>query len=259
MRSPVHAGNCFLFLVALMLQIPAFAQETAAGKLIEQANQAYHEADFQTAIRTYHQIEAQGYVSAELFYNLGNAYFKADSIGRAILNYERALRLSPSDEDIRFNLEVARLRTVDKIEPDQRFFLARWLGNGLKRGIAVPWALLSPALFVIALGFLLFYFFSTRSSAKKIHFAVFGFTALFSAVTLLLASQQAKILHNNTEGIVLLPSVTVKSSPGTTGKDFVILHEGTKISVEATENEWVKIRIPDGNIGWVPIGAVERI
>jgi len=224
----------------------AFGQLENA-KLIT-ANDSYTKGNFEQAINDYEAVIEAGKESAELYYNLGNAYFKIKNLPAAILNYERAYLLSPEDEDIIYNLELSRTLVVDKIERIPEFFLTKW-----KKQIAGwfsidGWGYLSISLFLLCLISLSFYLFSYSVFLKKLNF---GLGILFFAGSVLGFSygrSQLNIKENHNTAIIFSPSVTVRSSPDESGSELFYLHEGTKVHVEDELGDWREVKIEDGKV-----------
>ncbi|MDY5637881.1 MAG: tetratricopeptide repeat protein [Parabacteroides sp.] len=235
--------------------LPLCAQEST----LKEAEEAYAKEDYTQAIELYESILKSYGESAMVYYNLGNAYYKAGKVAPAILNYERALLLNPGDSDTRFNLQVARQKTVDKIEPIGEFFLTRWIGTVEDVYSADGWAKWGVASFVLFIGCLVLFFFSKWIRLKKIGFFAGICFLLISLVANLFAdSQQDKLLHR-ADAIVFASTVTVKSSPDASGTDLFILHEGTKVTIKSTLGEWSEIQLEDGNVGWMPSKEIQQI
>ena len=235
--------------------LPLCAQESTLKK----AEEAYAKEDYTQAIELYESVLKSYGESAMVYYNLGNAYYKAGKVAPAILNYERALLLNPGDSDTRFNLQVARQKTVDKIEPIGEFFLTRWIGTVEDVYSADGWAKWGVASFVLFIGCLVLFFFSKWIRLKKIGFFAGICFLLISLVANLFAdSQQDKLLHR-ADAIVFASTVTVKSSPDASGTDLFILHEGTKVTIKSTLGEWSEIQLEDGNVGWIPSREIQQI
>ncbi|MDY4527629.1 MAG: tetratricopeptide repeat protein [Parabacteroides sp.] len=235
--------------------LPLCAQEST----LKEAEEAYAKEDYTQAIELYESILKSYGESAMVYYNLGNAYYKAGKVAPAILNYERALLLNPGDSDTRFNLQVARQKTVDKIEPIGEFFLTRWIGTVEDVYSADGWAKWGVAFFVLFIGCLVLFFFSKWIRLKKIGFFAGICFLLISLVANLFAdSQQDKLLHR-ADAIVFASTVTVKSSPDASGTDLFILHEGTKVTIKSTLGEWSEIQLEDGNVGWMPSKEIQQI
>ena len=235
--------------------LPLCAQEST----LKEAEEAYAKEDYTQAIELYESILKSYGESAMVYYNLGNAYYKVGKVASAILNYERALLLNPGDSDTRFNLQVARQKTVDKIEPIGEFFLTRWIGTVEDVYSADGWAKWGVASFVLFIGCLVLFFFSKWIRLKKIGFFAGICFLLISLVANLFAdSQQDKLLHR-ADAIVFASTVTVKSSPDASGTDLFILHEGTKVTIKSTLGEWSEIQLEDGNVGWMPSKEIQQI
>ncbi|MDY3142288.1 MAG: tetratricopeptide repeat protein [Parabacteroides sp.] len=235
--------------------LPLCAQEST----LKEADEAYAKEDYTQAIELYESVLKSYGESAMVYYNLGNAYYKAGKVAPAILNYERALLLNPGDSDTRFNLQVARQKTVDKIEPIGEFFLTRWIGTVEDVYSADGWAKWGVASFLLFIGCLVLFFFSKWIRLKKIGFFAGICFLLISLVANLFAdSQQDKLLHR-ADAIVFASTVTVKSSPDASGTDLFILHEGTKVTIKSTLGEWSEIQLEDGNVGWMPSKEIQQI
>ena len=223
------------------------------------ADSAYVRGQYQQAIKDYEALLKQG-ASAELYYNLGNAYYRSEDITRAVLNYERAQLLSPSDRDIRFNLQMARSKTIDKIQPEQEMFFVTWYRSLVNLASVDGWAHTALMALALAIILALLYLFSERIWLRKVGF--FGALALivvfiFSNV---FAHQQKELLIHRNGAIVIAPAVTVKSTPAKQGTDLFILHEGTKVTItDASMKDWKGIRLADGKEGWIETSQIELI
>lgn len=224
------------------------------------ADSAYMRKDYKAAIEMYETLLATRGEAAMVYYNLGNSYYKTNQIAKAVLNFERARRMSPGTADIRFNLDLARSKTVDKIVPTSKVFLVSWLNALTNLTSETAWARLGVAAFILMLIGAACYFFAPTVRGKKVGFGA----ALFLLVLTILAnvfaySQQRQRLHRR-DAIVMTPSISAKSTPGMSGTDLFVLHEGTKVRIkDDSMNEWKEIALEDGNVGWVPTQAIERI
>ena len=234
-----------LFLTSYLLPLTSYAVTKA------EADSAYVRGQYQQAIRDYEALLKQG-ASAELYYNLGNAYYRTENIPEAVLNYERALLLSPGDRDIRFNLQIARSKTFDKIVPESEMFFVTWYRSLVSLMSVDGWARTALVALALTIVLLLVYLFSYRIWLRKAGF--------FGGVVLLLlfvganifAWQQKKDLLNRKGAIIFVPAVTVKSTPAANGTDLFILHEGTKVVItDGSMRDWKEIRIADGKEGWI--------
>ena len=223
------------------------------------ADSAYIKNDFATAIQIYEALLQEG-ESADLYYNLGNSYYKTGEIGRAILNYERALLLNPSDGDIQANLQIAQARTVDKVEKIPELFFITWYHNVASWMTADSWGTIAIVLFLTSMLSILLFIFSKSSLIKKVGFFTAIIGILMVAVTNLLGSYQKNKMFNQESAIVVAPSVTVRSTPSESGTSLFVIHEGHKVSIKDNSmNSWKEIRLDDGKVGWVDHEAIEII
>ena len=225
----------------------------------ESADSAYTQGHYQQAIKDYEALLKKG-VSADLYYNLGNAYYRTEDITRAVLNYERALLLSPGDADIRFNLQMARSKTIDKITPESEMFFVTWYRSLVNLTSVDGWARTALAALALAIVLALVYLFANQVWLRK--FGFFGALALLLVFVVgnVLAWQQKQELMYRRGAIIMAPAVNVKSTPAAAGTDLFILHEGTKVTV--TDNgmkQWKRILVPDGKEGWVESEQIEII
>lgn len=222
-------------------------QESAAADSPEQlwdvANTAYINGDFRAAAAAYEQLLAQGFVSVKLYYNLANAYFKENRLGKAILFYHRALRLAPGNDDIRYNLSVAEARTKDNIERIPEFFFVGWMRSVRHTMGCAAWTVLSLVLLACALALFLLYLLAPRLSLRKTGFygtLVAGL--LFVCVTWFAAADRREMLDDS-QAVVTAASVAVKSSPDKSATDLFVLHEGTVVRIADRLGEWCEVVI----------------
>ncbi len=219
--------------------------------LVRQGNKFYSSKAYEEAIITYETIIDSGYVSAGLYFNLGNAYYRTNNFVRALLNYERAYLLDPNDEEIRHNLNIAREFVVDEIEAIPEFFLNRWHHQLVRWLHPNTWAWLSMISFGLGLGLLLVYFFSGRPGLQRLSFW-FGVIMLLTAILSFSCSySHTKYLRDHPGALIASPSVSVKSAPDEKGTELFILHEGTKVNLRDSIGVWREIEIADGNRGWI--------
>jgi len=212
-----------------------------------EGDSAYIKDDYTTAIQIYESLLKNG-ESADVYYNLGNSYYK------------RALLMKPGNSDIRANLEVARAKTIDKVEPVPEVFFVSWtkaLINSMSVDAWATWGIVSFILFIITL---YFFIFSKQIMLKKVGFIAGIVFLIVMICSNLFASEQKERLVNRNEAIVMNPSVTVRSTPSESGTSLFILHEGRKVSIKDNSmKEWKEIRLEDGKVGWVPASAIEVI
>lgn len=235
-------------------------QELSSDPVVLQTEAArlYQEGHYHDAAIRYKALLQQG-ESALLYYNLGNCYYKQEEIGHSILNYERALLLQPGNEDIRYNLEMARRATVDKIHVLPELFLVRWYKGVVTSLTADAWGILSVVLFILFLVLAVVFFHATSVTNKKLAFSTGLLALLFTALTVLFANKQYHRVTDRTAAVILTPSVTVRGAPDPSGTELFIIHEGLKVTVQDSLGSWYNVRMADGNAGWVRQSDLEKI
>ncbi len=260
----------FILITALAATLSAVAQEdsvataTAAPvlgneQIWDEANTAYVNANYPRAIELYHSIEDQGLASAKLYYNMGNAYFKTDDMGHAILYYNKALRLSPGDQDIRYNLDVANSYTKDRIQVVPELFLTRWVRSVRQTISGNAWAVLSLVFFAVMLVAVMAYMLVNSLLFRKIGFFATIVSLLLFVITTSFAVTERRHATSPTEAIVMRASVSVKAAPEKNSTDMFVLHEGTKVRVGNSVEGWIEVTIADGNKGWLEERTIEMI
>jgi len=245
----------FNTILAILLTATVFAQ----ADLLQKANELYTKDQFKQSIDVYNQILMTNMESPEVYYNLGNAYYKTKQYTLSILNYERAKLLTPDDEDISFNLQVANQHVVDSIQELPGIFIVRWWNSLLNSQTTDTWAILSIVSFIVFLVMLGFYFFAKTSDVKRITFWAGCFLIMFTISSWSFAAKQKSRLVNHDYAIVMDPSVTIKSSPSEKGTNLFVIHEGLKIRITDKLGDWLEIRMADGNKGWLLSESIERI
>ena len=249
--SGLHIALSVMFVLIMPLSANAITKQNADDE--------YKKGNYQQAIKDYEELLRKG-PSVELYYNLGNAYYRTDNITRAVLNYERALLLSPGDNDIRFNLQMARSKTIDKITPKSEMFFVTWYKSLINFTSVDGWARTAIISISIALVLVLCYLFGRRVILRKIGF--YG-AALFVAIFILsnvFAYEQKCILTTRTGAIVILPSAALRKTPVVTSEYDAIIHEGSRVDIiDDTMKEWKQVRLEDGREGWMQTSQMERI
>lgn len=250
------AGYSFVWLLLAMI---CFGSTSAKAVTKNNADTEYQKGNYQQAIRDYEEILKNG-ESAEIYFNLGNAYYRTDNITKAVLNYERARLLSPGDDDINFNLQFARSKTIDKITPQSEMFFVTWYKSLVNFTSVDNWAKTGILCIVMALLLVLLYLFGPQLMLRKIGF--FGGLAFFVIFLLsnLFAFQQKQALDNRTGAIIMTPSVNIKKTPAKNSADQFVLHEGTRVDIiDKGMTDWRCIRVGDGREGWIETKAIEEI
>jgi tetratricopeptide (TPR) repeat protein len=245
--------------VALSFIIFHLSFSPAAAQTKAEADSAYARGEFQKAIKDYEALLKQG-VSADLYYNLGNAYYRTEDITRAVLNYERALQLSPGDKDIRFNLQMARSKTIDKITPETELFFVTWYRSLANMTSVDGWAYLALTALALAIVLALIYLFANAVWLRKLGFFCGIALLLLFVLANVLANHQKNDFTENRGAIIMGSAVMVKSTPAADGTDLFILHEGTKVTITDSQmKDWKQIRVADGKEGWVETKLIELI
>jgi len=214
---------------------------------------------YKEALQAWTEIYNTGYRSANLEYNIGNAYFKLNNIPFAILFYERASLLKPADENIIYNLQIARTLIVDRFQEIPELFFIRWYNFVSLFLSSNSWAKISIFSFIFFLLLLSLYIYSPRYRFKVIGFWLAVFLFIISLSSLAFSARNKALVIDSHKAIITNPVVNGKSSPDKSGNDLFVLHEGTKVTVEDKAGEWYEIRLSDGNKGWIPQNSVTVI
>ena len=249
--------NLISIIVFMFFAAQSFANDNY--QYIVQANKAYSDANYSDAIDLYEKVTENGFESPELYYNIGNAYFKINDLPSAILFYEKSLKLNPADEDVKFNLKIANSRIIDKIEEVPVMFYIRWWNNIHDLFGANLWAKLSIIFFAATFIMFAIYFAGHSYFLKKSFFWLGIVCFAFTIFIFSFSYQKYTTTVNNLEAIVFTPTITVKSSPDNSSVDLFVIHEGTKVLIIENIGDWYKIRIANGDVGWMPVSSVKPI
>ena len=248
-------------LLTLMLVFTAglvFAQEERSEKF-KKGVEYYTASNYQAALDEWLDIYNTGYRSAELHYNIGNAYFKLNNVPGAILFFERARLLKPGDGNINYNLQIARTLVVDKFEEIPQLFFVKWYDFLALMLQTNTWAVISIVTFVLFLILLSVYIYSTGYRTKVLGFWTAMLFLLISVSSLAFTVRNRNLVYDSSEAVIFAPSVNGKSSPDNSGTDLFVLHEGSKVTIEDNVGEWFEIKLSDGNKGWVPSNSLTII
>ncbi len=252
-----------LLVVAALSNLHATTPETDDAKQyqtwIDSASEAYRNQQFEKAVEFYGKVLDFGMTSADLHYNLGNAWYKQGMIPQAILHYEKALKYNPAHEDARVNLQMANNLITDRIEPSHVPFYKRWYKQLWKSMPANSWATVSIITFLVLIGSVLLFVFSSSIALKKTMLPVGILAIVFMSISLIMGSEAKSYMENTHKAILFEPSLNVKSSPDESGTDLFRIHEGLKIKIREQLGEWTEIEIPDGRVGWVPADSYRKI
>jgi tetratricopeptide (TPR) repeat protein len=245
-----------IFVLLLML-FPCVTANSAVTK--QMADAEYAKGNYQLAIKQYNDLLKKG-VSADIYYNLGNAYFRTDNITQAVLAYERAYKMSPGDRDIRFNLQFARSKTIDKITPQPEMFFVTWYKSLVNFTDSNTWAVISIVMFILALLMFSLYLFGPSTVFIRGGFYIGTLCIILFAATLFLSWQQKLQAENHSGAIIIAPTVVVKNTPSLTSGNNMILHEGTRVDItDRSIKGWLGVRLTDGREGWLHSKEIEEI
>lgn len=242
-------AKIIIIYLAILFSLGSVAQDFSAQLIT--AQDLYSETKYDTAALIYQSIIDSGYQSPELYYNLGNTYFKLQEIPSAILYYEKALKLKPTDENILFNLQLCNTMIPDRIEEVPRLFFIEWYKALYNHFPIDTWAIISLLLFSLFTLLLLVYFLSGKVFLKKLGFWSAMLFLAISVFTFSMTYQKYASFKQHDEAIIFTPSITVKSSPSKSSVDLFVIHEGTKVIILDQVGEWKKIKIQNGSIGWI--------
>ena len=227
--------------------------------LWQSGNQAYIDGDYDKALSLYTAIENRGMYSAKLYYNIANTYFKKGVLGYAILYYNRALAVSPSMEDARYNLEIAEAQTKDKIAVVPEFFLNRWVKSLKSSASCTTWSIISLVFFALALASLLLFLLGGALRFRKVGFYITLLSLLLFVITTAFAVSSRNDIIKREHAVVLSSAISVKSSPDKAATDLFVLHEGTKVKILSEVDGWYEVVIADGKKGWTESNHIEKI
>ena len=248
-----------IILILLLFSVNGYANQDLQSIKAE-ADSAYVDENYDRAVELYLQLAQKNAKDAHLCYNLGCAYYRLDSIAKSILWFERAALIEPDDDEITYNLDMVRTKTIDRFIPLHEMFFARVYRSVVNTFSSYKWACLGISFFVIFLFALGLYLFTSRMVLRKTGF----FSAVLFVVLTIMANvfayQQLKYAESSMKGVIMDTSVTVKSTPSESGNDLFVIHEGTCVEIQDDSmKEWAQVRLSDGKMGWIEKKTFERI
>jgi len=247
-------------LIIIFLILPLYIFAFDGNDIFNKATGLYNAGQFEQAREIYTTLIDSGYTNSIIYYNLGNSYYRLNKIPQAILSYERAKILDPLNDDIDFNLKLANLKIIDKFEPLPRLFFIEWYEELLNFANSDTWAYISIALIWITLLFVfLTFYFSFPFNVKKSLFMTAVTTFIIGVFTMFMTFRVSIKENMQNNAIIFVPSVYVKSSPDNNATDLFILHEGTKVIILESINDWYEVKIQNGNVGWIQKSNFEVI
>lgn len=243
----------------MLLTIMSAGMLTANAVTKSDADSAYVHEEYDEAIQIYEKLLKQG-DDADVYFNLGNAYYRNKDYTHAILNYERALLLNPGDADIRFNLDMVRAKTIDRIVPESEMFFVSWYKSVVNITSVDGWAKIAVSTFILMLLLIVLYLLNDKVLIRRLTLYLSELVLVFFILSNIFALAQKHQLENRNTAIITASSVSVKSTPAKNGTDLFVIHEGTKVQI--TDNSmtgWKEVVLADGKKGWLEASQIERI
>jgi tetratricopeptide (TPR) repeat protein len=245
-----------LFFFALQ---QTMAQSESSNDLYTAASDLYQDDNFDSAGVLFNRILESGEKAFEVYYNLGNVYYKQGKIGKCILNYERAKKIRPYNEDLLFNLDIANIRIKDKIKPAEEVFIVNWWNSLVVFNSANGWSFYAIISVWLAFAAAMLYLFTRRVSLRKVGFYLCILGLLFFLLTAFIAYARAKFDKTNVIAIITASSSVVKSAPNEKATNLYLIHEGLKVKVVDKVGAWKEIELPNGDVGWVLTQSIEEV
>ncbi|MCF6294410.1 MAG: tetratricopeptide repeat protein [Flavobacteriaceae bacterium] len=246
-----------IYILTLLISTFTIAQN---NELFAKGNSLYNDGKYQDAINIYERILDTKNHSAELYFNLANAYYKLNRIAPSVYYYEKALQLSPNDKDIKNNLAFAKNMTIDAIEVIPEMGFSKITNSIINKFSFDVWAMLSVAFVVLFAILFLTYYFSYTTNKKRLAFLSSNLSLLLVLITLVFAFQKYDFDKKNKPAIIFAHESEIKSEPNLRSEIAFKLHEGTKVQVIEIYNEnWTKIKLTDGKTGWIPSQDIKEL
>ncbi len=244
-------------IVIFVLVNSVFANQ--AESLMNEANQLYQNKQYEEAIVKYNSILDSNFESAALYYNLGNSYYRSGKIGFAILNYERGLKLDPSNEDLLYNLSIVKARASDKIKEVPKLFIVEWWELLISALSTTMWQIVVLLFYLLLLVSITLYFVTKSGTTQR--FAILSSLLGLSGAILFSIILYANVQRETSTdfGVLTVNTISAKQSPNESSNDLFVIHEGLKVAVHESFGEWYKIKLSDGKVGWLPKTSLEII
>lgn len=243
----------FIFCTSALL---ASVDQTA---ILQSANQAYEEGDFSKAIKSYEELLQADYQSADLHYNLANAYYRSNEMGPAVLHYEKAALRDPRDKDIQHNLRVIKDKLPDQFETIPDFFIQRWWNNTQQLCSPTAWGIIGLLLLWTGIAGLVFWLRGDNRALRKRGFLIGLILILFSILPFSLGFSAKSRINNSQRAVVMVVQTNLKSAPDEVSEDIIELHAGTSLTILDEIGDWKKIRLSNGEEGWLETSVLGMI
>ncbi len=248
-----------ILIIFFIFLLPVLVYAQTEDQLFVEANRLYRAESFETALDAYLNIISSGHVTGELYYNIGNTYYKLGEFGKAVLFYERAKLLIPEDDDLMNNFNLISLSLADKITPiPEVFYVKYW--NDFRKSIPLEaWKTIFFVVLWFGSGIICFMFFNKTRIVRKFlryNLMALGFVFLISSTVLI----SNAVMDNTGKGAVVMQAeAKAFASPTETGTEVFSLHEGTRVQIKRESGDWIEVRLLDGKVGWILKDVVERI
>ena len=247
-----------LIMIFTFTTVFGFVQSEAETS-IQNGNSLYQKGDYDGAVKSYESVLKLGFESASLYYNIGNSYFRLNNLGKSILNYEKALKLEPGDEDVIYNLRIAQARTIDQIQSVPKIFLVEWWEEAVTSFSLSGWGALMISFYLIMIVSVGFYSFTRSGKIQRLAFYFGSINLSFLVLILILFISRYNREATANFGVLLAETTTAKQSPNDQSSDAFVIHEGVKFEIEESFNNWAKIKLADGKVGWLTESSFEGI
>ena len=242
-------------LYLLLLTSKIFFAQTG----FEKGNALYQKGNYIEAVKAYESVLKGNKQSAELYFNIGNCYYKMNKVAPAIYNYEKALVLEPNDKEVQNNLKFAHKLQIDEIKEVPKVGFEKLIGDFTGAFHYNTWAWIAVAFVFLFVLFFIGYFFSQTTVFKRVFFIGMFVLMFLLLISILSAIFERNHFKNEKPAIVFAEVVSVKNEPRASGSDVFILHEGTKVFVKETLENWKKIQLTDGTEGWIEESAIREV
>ena len=261
MKTQVMVLNIRFLVLSIVFGIFASVRTSAQTpeQLFETGNSQYAQNNYEEAIKNYEKVLDAGYESAAVYYNLANANYKLNRIAPSIYNYEKALALKPNDKAIKNNLQFAQNMTVDAITPLPENTFKKWWNQLLGLFTLDGWATLCVVFALVFTVSFLVYYFTAKTSLKRVFFTVSFSALVLGLLSLALAFQAQSNDQNKNFAIVFSQESEVKAAPNLASEQSFILHEGTKVRLLESDENWAMIQLADGKEGWIPKSDIREL
>lgn len=245
-----------IFLLCLFVGFNASAQNS---QLFEAGNKAYAAGNYGEAIDRYEQILANGQTSAELHFNLGNSFYKLDSIAPSIYHFEKALQLKPGDKDVKNNLDFAKNMAIDALGEEENTGFRNIFDSSTAAFSASGWAWIAIFCMILFVVFFLVYYFSSKTLTKRLLFIGAMFFVIVAISSVIIAFTKNNFQQEMNYAIVFSKEVEVRTEPSPVSEEAFTLHEGAKVKVIEDYQGWIEIELPNGSRGWLDENEVRRL